>query len=385
MDGDTLSGSQPTPCVGPAAPSVVVYFSQSGTQLYAHEKATLFDVATMIGRLKGWKIAGSYDAACDYGGKIFFVPDDTLAAEEASPLDICSPGDLFGGVVPYPVAKTKAITHQLVTGTAYRPKGWSPAFARSMRDGVLRGYTAFTTKDARVAAARLLRHGPVRVKKPLHDSGKDQAVITTVAELDELLERFSIETIATFGLVLEENLHRVTTLSVGQVTVDDLKIAYHGTQWTVVNNKGERVYGGSRLVCVRGGWEALDRVLMAPAVRLGVAQARSYDRAANEFPGFVASRRNYDVGQGLDGAGQWRSGVFEASWRAGGASTAELAALTAFAQDLSLHVFETSAVKDFGRAREAPRHALIHFQGDDPEDGPILRYTIVTRALRQAA
>jgi hypothetical protein len=123
-----------------------------------------------------------------------------------------------------------------------------------------------------------------------------------------------------------------------------------GTQRTVVNNKGEDVYGGSRLVCVRGGWEALDRLPMPPAVRRGVAQARSYDLATSEFPGFLASRRNYDVGHGLDGEGQWRSGVFEPSWRSGGASTAELAALTAFAEDPSLHVFEASTVKDFGRS-----------------------------------
>jgi hypothetical protein len=312
-------------------------------------------------------------------------PDDTLVADEASSLNICSADALFGGVVPYSVVKTKAITHRLVSSNAYRPEGWSPVFARRVQDAVLRGYTAFTTQDARVAAARLLTHGSVRVKEALRDGGKDQTVITSIGELDELLETLSVETIATFGLVLEENLRRVTTLSVGQVTVDGLKIAYQGTQRTVMNNKGEHVYGGSHLVCVRGGWEVLDRLAMAPAVRLGVAQARSYDRAANEFPGFLASRRNYDVGQGLDGAGQWRSGVFEASWRSGGASTAELAALTAFAHDPSLHVFEASTVKDFGRAQEAPRHALIHFQGDDPQDGPIRRYTIVTRALRQAA
>jgi hypothetical protein len=62
-----------------------------------------------------------------------------------------------------------------------------------------------------------------------------------------------------------------------------------------------------------------------------------------------------------------------------------MAALAAFAEDLSLHVFEASTVKDFGRTRAAPRRALIHFEGDDPEEGPILRYTMVTRALRQAA
>lgn len=250
---------------------------------------------------------------------------------------------------------------------------------------MLRGYTAFTAQDAHVAAARLLTHGAVRVKEASRDSGKHQTVITAIAELDELLETLSVEAIAAFGLVLEENLRRVTTLSVGQITVDSLKIAYQGTQRTVVNNKGEQVYGGSRLVCVRGGWEALDRLPMPQTVRLGVAQGRSYDRAASEFPGFLASRRNYDVGQGFDGEGHWRSGVFEASWRPGGASTAELAALSALAEDPSLDVFEASTVKDFGRAREAPRHALIHFAGDDPEEGPILRYTLVMRTLRRAA
>ena len=364
---------------------VVIYFSKFGARLYAHEKATVLDVAAMIARLKGCEMAGSYDAAHNYADKAFFVPDDTLVPDEASSVDIRSADDLFGGVVPHPVVKTKAITHRLVGSNAYRPEGWSPAFARRVQNAVLRGYTVFTIDDARAAATRLLMRGAIRVKQALRDSGKDQTVITRIGELDQLLETLSVETIARFGLVLEENLRHVTTLSVGQVTIGGLKIAYHGTQRTVVNNKGEHVYGGSRLTCVRGSWEVLDHLPMAAEVRLGVAQARSYDRAANEFPGFLASRRNYDVGQGLDGEGQWRSGVFEPSWRSGGASTAELAALAAFAEDPSLHVFEVSTVKDFGRTRAAPRHALIHFEGDDPEEGPILRYTMVARALRQAA
>src|SRR6516164_4267548 len=44
----------------------------------------------------------------------------------------------------------------------------------------------------------------------------------------------------------------------------------------------------------------------------------------------MASRRNYDVGQGLDAHGKWRSGVFEASWHSGAASTAELATLAEY-------------------------------------------------------
>ena len=97
----------------------------------------------------------------------------------------------------------------------------------------------------------------------------------------------------------------------------------------------------------------------------------------------MASRRNYDVAQGLDGKDRKRSGVLEASWRSGGASTAELAALREFAQDPTLQVVEACAVKLFGSGHEAPRNALVHYRGDDPDDGPITRYTIVTRKSRE--
>ena len=119
--------------------------------------------------------------------------------------------------------------------------------------------------------------------------------------------------------------------------------------------------------------------------RLAVSQAQAYDHNADRYPGFLASRRNYDVGQGVDGRGTWRSGVFEASWRSGGASTAELTALTAFADDPGLQVVETASVKEYGKPRRIPAGAAIHFQGDDPEEGPLLRYTTAARALRQMA
>ena len=124
---------------------------------------------------------------------------------------------------------------------------------------------------------------------------------------------------------------------------------------------------------------------MDAEARLAVSQARTYDRNAHRYPGFLASRRNYDIGQGLDGHGRWRSGVFETSWRSGGASTAELAALMAFAQDSTLQVIEATSAKQFGRRITIPPGAVIHFHDDDPEDGPLLRYTVVTRALRRVA
>jgi Protein of unknown function (DUF3182) len=356
---------------------VVVYFSRFGKPLQTHHKVVLDLGAKAIAKLKGYEFGGHYDAACDYSGPLFFVPDDTLLLDEASRLGIRSSNDLYGGVVPHLFVKTKAITHGLVDRQAERPLGWSTAFAERVREIVLPGYTVFSNRDARVAAGRMLARGPMRLKKPLSASGKDQTVVTTLNELDAALEKVSADEMATYGLVLEESLRQVRTLSVGEVAVGSLRISYHGTQRTVKDNHGRPVYGGSELLCVRAGWEVLDALPMSPEVRAAVAAARRYDAATEEFRGFTASRRNYDVAQGIGADGRPRSGVLEPSWRIGGASSAELAALAAFARDPSLEIVGASHVEEYGTGRRAPADALVDFRGDDPEAGPLLRYTTV--------
>ena len=53
-------------------------------------------------------------------------------------------------------------------------------------------------------------------------------------------------------------------------------------------------------------------------------------------------------------------GVFEASWRAGGASTAELAAAAAFCRNPALRIVDVSVVKQFGVSCETP-HRMRSF------------------------
>jgi len=148
------------------------------------------------------------------------------------------------------------------------------------------------------------------------------------------------------------------------------------------NNEGHPVYGGSDLVCVRGGWDALPRLSLPEKVRTAIAKARAYDEAMSEYPNFMASRRNYDVGVGLDCDGHRRSGVFESSWRVGGATGAEVVALSEFTQDPSVDIIETSHVEEFGKGRVPPLGAVSHVRLDDPEVGPIIRYTVITRMER---
>src|SRR5262249_8757904 len=227
------------------------------------------------------------------------------------------------------------------------------------------------------------RRGEVRVKQPLATGGRGQSLVTTIDEAEAVLEKLPEKEIANYGLVIEENLRHVTTRSIGHITVDGLTVGYFGTQQRTMNANGQSVYGGSNLLCVRGGWEMVDRLAVPDGPRLAVTQARTYDEATSAFPGFVASRRNYDVGEGIDVEGRPRSGVLEASWRAGGASGAEVIALSAFKQDPSLHVIDVSHIEEFGQNRRAPDGATVIFEGDDPRDGPMIRYTIVNRMQRR--
>src|SRR4051794_40728744 len=113
------------------------------------------------------------------------------------------------------------------------------------------------------------------------------------------------------------------------------------------------------------------------AARRAMGQARAYDTAARgAFPGMILSRRNYDVAQGFDGRRQLRSGVLEQSWRMGGASGAEIAALEAFRTDPALQVVRASTVEVYGGS-DPPPHATVYFRGSDEEVGPMTKYAVV--------
>jgi len=357
---------------------VVVIYSTQTPGLREHESVTRTDVARRLARLKAYQFAGEYDSAAAYAGPVYFVPSDTVVGTEAAfRLGIRNEHDLFGGVVPYAFAATKAITHTLVDADAQAPEGWSADFGRQIREAVLTGFAVFTLDDARRAFGRQLDSGPVRVKPARGIGGRGQRVVTEVNELETVLLAIDPTELSGYGIVLEEELAEVTTYSVGQVRVADLLATYYGTQRSTTNNSGVKVYGGSALVVVRGDFEELLRLRLTESTRLAIAQARAYDAAAVEhFPGFFASRRNYDVAQGMDANARWRSGVLEQSWRLGGASSAEIAALEAFRADASLRAVRASSIETYG-ACDPPPQAMVHFRGVDEHVGPITKYVLV--------
>lgn len=357
----------------------VVRYAGSATQSErTHERASRTWVAARLARIKRYEYGGEYDPGARYDGPLYFVPNDTLVGvERARGLGIATEGDLFGGVVPHPFIATKTITHPLVSSDAFAPEGWSDTFAARVKDAVFPGYSAFTREDARIAARRALERGSARAKLARGIGGLGQEIISSLEELDALLEKIGAEVLCRDGVVIEWNLDEATTYSVGQVRVAGLRASYCGTQRTTRNADGAEVYGGSDLLVTRGGFEALQDVDLTPEARLAVEQARKYDAAAfEEFPGFIASRRNYDVAQGLNGGARRCSGVLEQSWRIGGASPAEVAALDVFRSDPAVRAVRASTVEVYGKA-EVPARATVQFSGEDEHTGPISKYTVV--------
>lgn len=356
---------------------VLAYTRKEHGRRREHEVVTHSELAARIARLKGWEYRGEFDPGLTYDRPLYFVPSDTLiSADFARGLGVHTVQDLFGGVVPQEFVATKVITHALCDEQASAPDGWSGNFARRTQDVVLPGYSAFSLQDALRAGARLLERGAVRLKRPDGIGGLGQTVATGLEELEAQLETVGRGDLESAGIVLELNLSRIETYSVGQVRIDGLLASYCGVQDLTRNNSGTEVYGGSRLIVARGDFDALLRLKLPPSLKSAVAQARIYHAAAlASYPGMFASRCNYDVARGEDEHGRVHSGVLEQSWRIGGASGAEIAALEAFQADGSLNAVSASTKEIYGEAPELPANAQIYFHGADPDIGFLTKFS----------
>lgn len=362
----------------PQNPRGAVVTLSNRAQEPQHEASVHIELARRIARLQGMAFLGEYDPAMSYSGKLYFIPSGTvIGARQARELGLVDESDLFGGVVPQAFVETKAITHPLVRPDAEAPVGWSRTFGDRVKGSVLRGYSAFSLADAREAGHRLLQEGALRIKPVRATGGRGQQRVGGEHELDEALAQLDEKELSQYGLVLEAHLDEVTTFSVGQIRVAGRAISYHGTQRLTEDNAGETVYGGSDLLVVEGGFDALLKLDLDEPTRQAVSQAQAYDEASSCYRDFFASRRNYDIARGVDGKGVVCSGVLEQSWRIGGASSAEIAALEVIVQGTDKRAVRASSVELYGEDPSLPANATLMFQGEDAEVGFITKYVTV--------
>lgn len=355
-------------------PGLRVVFTHGGGN-GGHESATHRVVAGRVAALLGLPFGG----ACEEAGVLaafYLVPRNPLSGiGEAIRYGIRGEDDLFGCWVPEAWMATKAIVHPLVAADAASPPGWSHALAGEARPLTLDGFAAFSSVDALAAGRRLLRRGAARIKPAGADGGRDQIVVRSEAGLASAVEELCRDGELTDGLVLEQDLESVKTYSVGQVRLPGRTISYCGTQSLTPNNDGAAAYGGSSLFVVRGGFEALLSCALPPESREAVGKAVAFDGLVDRhIAGLIASRRNYDVACGVDGEGRRRIGVLEQSWRIGGATPAEIAALEVFAAKPRLEAVRACSVEVYAREPQVRDGATIYYRGEDPRMGPLTKY-----------
>jgi hypothetical protein len=355
---------------------VVRYPKSDRVRASGHESVSLGKIAGRLAALKGYDYSEQYGPHCASYPHVYFIPDNTLTETQAHALSIFNESDLFGGIVPHPFVATKLISHGLFDD-GMAPAGWSSELGEQLQGAVLPGYSAFGIRDAHRAGLSLLEHGPVRVKVGWGVGGCGQVSVSNPRALQEVLDKLDPAAVSRGGVVLETDISEKTTYSVGQIQVCDMRISYYGNQASTLNGKGEKVYGGSSLILVRGGFSELLSLKIEPAAVVAIAQAREYDAAVSRaYPGLIASRRNYDVIHGHDASAQQVSGVLEQSWRVGGASPAEIAALDMFLKHPDLNVVRSSCVEAYGE-HEPPPQAMVYFCDVDRLVGRITKYCMV--------
>ncbi|MBO9717723.1 MAG: DUF3182 family protein [Pseudoxanthomonas sp.] len=340
-----------------------------------HERASQAWVAQRLASTLGWRFGGEHGQRRS-PVRPYFVPDETLVADQAARLGIDSEDDLFGGVVPHPFVASKVITHPLPSPDTAAPEGWSHGLSTALADAVLPGFSVFDPAAIEPAGQRLLAlGGALRLKEPQARGGLGQYRVANLEALRSLAATLEPDAVRRDGIVLELNLEHATTCSVGEIRVGGRRLAYLGVQRQAGDRRGNPVYAGSSLRVVRGGLDALQAVASGAAEREALRCARIYDAAvAAAWPGFFASRRNYDVLSGLDAQGRWRCGVLEQSWRLGGASPAEIIALAAFEQAGAAQALEVSCHESHDPAHLAPAAAQVHFHDPSATHGPLLKY-----------
>ena len=340
-----------------------------------HDQASREVLVARLAALLRVPLIPQVETTDDVGPDILLVPKETIV-DGPGPTRALSSTTLLGGWVPHPFIATKAITHGLISHEAARPEGWSNAMADRLGDAALNGFTAFTAADAIEAGLRLLETGPARVKDVNGKASLGQTVVNTADELRAVIAEQDRDELARFGIVVEENMSEVETYSVGSLSVAGLEISYVGDQQETVDHKGRTVYGGSRLRCVRGGLDRLTHLGLEPEAVEAIRCAAVFDDAARRaYPTMVLTRRNYDVLAGRDAQGRRRVGVLEQSWRVGGATGAEVAALEAFARGPDLDFVNTATVEIYGEAA-IPAHAVTYFSGVDPVVGSMTKYAM---------
>lgn len=358
------------------SPRPVAVLANSSSSTASHDVQSLVSLAQRIAALLDVPFAGLQPAGAGHGH--YWVPQSTLLQSEAETLGIASADDFFGGLVPFAFMKGKTVVHSRRPGAASAPAGWCDDLGERITTCTLPGYSAFSRDDADAAARDLLAHGPVRFKPGDGIGGARQVVVPDEEALHAPLRDHPFSDWLEHGVVIERNLVEVRTHSVGTARIGGIEIAYHGWQ-RGIRHRGHEVYAGSDLHVIRGSLADLRTVKMKDVEQNVIGHACEFDRAVSTcYPALCASRRNYDIAVGTGHDGVALAGVLDQSWRIGGATPAELAAMEYFRSRPDVTAIAASCFESY-EAVDVPADAVVHYMAaaQSPVEGPLLKFSLI--------
>lgn len=305
---------------------------------------------------------------------LYFMPGFALSRQHVT-RDLTE-SEFLGGLVDYEFMTTKLITHPAWHAESQLPDGWVEPMAVDLRAAVLPGFSTFSQSAALAAGSALLADGPIRIKQPYARAGRGQTVILDTAALRSFLDRHPEPQLAE-GLVIETNIEASRTYSIGQIRVADMAISYIGRQFDGPDLLGDKVYKGSRLFVVRGGWDNLLR--QCSGGRPLIDAALTYDRAAAKHLNMIASRKNYDVLVSTGSDYPPRLGVLEQSWRIGGATPAEILAMRILRDNGRASAARTVVHEKYGDPPYFHANDLVVYSGLNEKGQPLHKYARVEK------
>src|SRR5690606_26205847 len=164
-----------------------------------HELQSLQRLTEHIAALLGLPTGEIADARSDM---LYVIPSDTLiGTADKQRFGLSTVDDFFGGWVSEPFMSTKVITHPLFDDDSQMPAGWSQEFSTATSRAVLYCFTAFSIKDAYLAALHLLERGPLHLKCVHANSGSGRFYTEEREQLKHVPARFDEAEFGVWGLV----------------------------------------------------------------------------------------------------------------------------------------------------------------------------------------
>lgn len=304
-------------------------------------------------------------------GVDYLVPASTLSTAEARKLGVSGEHDFYGGFVDHIQQVGKSILHPSSSRNA--PEFYSHEFSEEIGGLVLPGVTTFSKAEIiRGFQSLASRNIEARLKMPSESDGNGQSVIKSEEDLTQKLKDLDDKCLREHGIVLEQNLQDIRTISVGRAQIGSEMYSFIAHQKDGSGKQNEEINGsflGASLRVVRGGLNNLN-ILKDLDIddHEAVEGAWKFDALYNKFMKPVSSRMSYDYLIGSDRYGARKGGITDITARLGGNCPALMVAIDKLKSDRSLSSIATrvdllynpgSGAKDNGEGKIYLNHPKL--------------------------